>query len=85
MKELAESWLLEWFTENTDFTEAELRAKMNADCFAEGFLDSMKFIFLVAAAESKFSIRFSQSDFDFTSGTYKTLAGFSEIIKNHIK
>ena len=79
-----EQWVSGWLAENTDAGADVAGARADADLFADGVLDSMKFIFFVSAAEAHFGIRFTQSDFDFSSRRFTSFSGLCSLIGGHL-
>ena len=79
-----EEWVDGWFVENAGLPLSEIGGRRDANLFAEGVMDSMKFISFVTAAEARFGIRFTQDDFDFTQGRFSSIAGICGLIKGHL-
>ncbi len=80
----AERWVEDWLAENTGLSPSEIADKRNVNLFAEGLMDSMKFISFVTAAEDHFGIRFTQNDFDFTQARFSSIAGICGLIQGHL-
>ena len=83
-KEMVREWMASWLSENTDLPADGMAGREDDDLFAAGILDSMRFMFLIAAAEERFGIRFSQEEFEFSSNRYSSFSGFCSIIEGHL-
>ena len=83
-KEMVREWMASWLSENTDLTADGIVGREDENLFSAGILDSMRFMFLVAAAEERFGIHFSQEDFEFSSNRYSSFSGFCSIIEGHL-
>ena len=85
MKEIeVEKWVEGWFMENVGLSPTEMDGHRDTNLFAEGLMDSMKFISFVTAAEEHFGIRFTQDDFDFTRNRFSSISGICGLIKDHL-
>ena len=80
-----EKWMFAWFVKNSAVREDDIKEKINENIFNAGIMDSLKFVFFVSEAEARFGIKFSQDDFDFTSGKFTTIHGLCDIIEGHMR
>lgn len=74
----AEEWLIQWLIDHTDAQEGELRLKSDANYFAEGWMNSLKFIQLIYDVEEYFQIVFSNEEFQ--NRSFSTVRGLAQMI-----
>lgn len=77
------NFIINWFINNTNIKEDEVRDEIDENYFEKGWIDSLKFISFISDIENNFSISFSNDDFQ--DRNFSTIKGLSKIINNIIK
>lgn len=73
------SWLIGWFRRNSSGTAALSDAEMlDADYFADQYIDSFAVIMLIGEAEAEFDFRFTEDAFQ--DRRFPRITGLAEII-----
>lgn len=76
-------WLVEWFTENSTFEEAEIRGAIKESYFDKGIIDSFTFIQLISDIEMEYQIEFENDQFEDRS--FATIEGLTAIIERSLQ
>lgn len=72
------AWLVEWFGKRGPIPGADLDAKLAADYFEAGLLDSIGVVDLVSQLEARFEVRFT--DRHFQEPRFSTIGGLADIV-----
>jgi len=80
MNDSIKNWIIEWFKENTELKDEEI--KIHDNYFEKGWIDSFQFISFVSDLEKKYDIHFSNDEFQDRS--FSTIGGVVEIIGRRI-
>ena len=72
-------WIVDWFVTECSIEESKITENLDNNYFEAGFIDSFKFITMVADAEDKFGIEFSNDQFEDRS--FSTINGLAKIIE----
>ena len=72
-------WLFEWFERNTEISWKEIQEKSTFNYLEQGWIDSLKFVTLIAEIEEYFDIVFLNNEFQ--DRAFGTLNGLAEAIK----
>lgn len=75
-------WLIDWFENNTPFTREEILGSVSGNYLENGWIDSFKFIAFISELENKWSICFSNDEFQDRS--FASLDGLAMIIERKI-
>jgi acyl carrier protein len=77
------AWLSEWFRQQNprlaSISDCEMRS---ADFFAAEFIDSMGVVMLIGDVEARFSISFSEVDFQ--DRRFSTVNGLADIVRERL-
>jgi acyl carrier protein len=77
-----QDWLIEWFVNNADMEEMEVKKNLGSNYFNRSWIDSFKFISLITEIEEKFDIYFSNDEFQDRS--FSTIEGLAVLIQRKI-
>lgn len=72
-------WLIDWFVENSDSTKEEITSHLDDSFFTQGFIDSFRFILLLAAIRDEYKIEFDNEIIQ--NHSFKTISGLAEAIE----
>jgi acyl carrier protein len=75
-------WITDWFIDNSNIKEEEIKKNLSLNYFENGWIDSFKFIKFIADIEEYFGITFSNDEFQ--DRDFATAAGLAKIIKLRI-
>lgn len=56
-------WVVNWFADNTEVSEEEIRNHLDDNYFELGYIDSFAFIMLIAAIEEELNTSFDNDRF----------------------
>jgi acyl carrier protein len=71
-------WLIAWFSENTNAARHDIKNNLKENYFESEWIDSLLFINLISDLEKKFTISFSNDEFQ--NREFATIAGLSQIV-----
>ncbi len=74
--------IINWFEENSNFTEDEINQNLEKNYLLLGWIDSLKFVSFVSFLEDSFKIRFSNDEFQ--NQEFSTVNGIINIIKGKL-
>ncbi len=77
-----ESWILNWFQENTNVLQNEINENKDENYFMKGWIDSLKFISFISDIENQFKISFSNNEFQ--DRKFATINGIIKILEDKI-
>lgn len=77
-----QQWLVDWLIVNNRASKEDIDARLEANYFEMGWLDSLAFISFLAAVEEHFDISFDNGDF--TDRSFSTIAGMAKRIESHL-
>lgn len=72
-------WVINWFVKNADCREEDIIRLPDESYFEQGFIDSFKFILLIAAIGNEFGIQFDNDRFQDRS--FSTINGLAKAIE----
>lgn len=75
-------WLANWFVENSDFSKNVVEENLDKNYFEQQWIDSFSFINFISDMEEKFSISFSNDEFQ--NREFATINGLTKIIDGKI-
>ena len=78
----AKDWIVEWFSKNSNQEKQIVEQNFHEDYLAKCWIDSLKFIELIADIENHFSIKFS--NIDFQDRAFSTVNGLVKAIEDRI-
>ncbi len=73
-----QTWLIDWFAENTSETRTDIAANISKNYFDLGWIDSIKFIQFLGDVEDDFDIEFSNDQFQ--DRDFATINGLTTIM-----
>ncbi len=73
-----EKWIMNWFVENSDVDEAEIKSNLNENYFEKKWIDSFKFMSFITDIEEEFDIMFSNDEFQ--NRGFASITGLAEIL-----
>ncbi|MCR5591983.1 MAG: acyl carrier protein [Lachnospiraceae bacterium] len=76
-------WIINWFVENSNADEADIRQHLDENFFEEGYIDSFEFITFIGDIEDEFGVQFANDQFEDIS--FSTVNGMAEIIEDLMK
>jgi len=77
-----QSWIVNWFRENTLAETEELMNGLDMNYFDSGWLDSIGFISFLTDLEKQFSVEFENDAFQ--EREFSTIAGLAKILEGLI-
>lgn len=75
-------WIVDWLVKEGSLDKSEIIDNLDSNYFEVGFIDSFKFISMIADVEDNFGIEFSNDQFEDRS--FSTINGLSMIIEGLI-
>ena len=76
-------WIVNWFVSEGEADENSIIENLDTNYFAAGFIDSFKFINMIADAEEEFHIEFDNDQFEDRS--FSTINGLAIVIERLMK
>lgn len=76
------SWIVKWFSNNTNLTENEIIANLDENYLTKCWIDSLKFISFISDIENEFKIVFSNDEFQ--NRKFATINGLVQIIEDKL-
>jgi len=83
MEDTIQKWIIDWFLNHTDAEENDVLSHLDMDYFRAGWIDSFKFISFISDIEKKYTIVFSNDEFQ--NRAFSRIIGLSQIIYEKIK
>ena len=74
-----QDWVLRWFEGHGPIPGETLEARLRADYFEAGLIDSLSVVQLVADVEQEYSVRFS--DAHYRDPRFSTIGGLAAIVE----
>lgn len=78
----SKSWIVKWFSDNTNLTENEIIANLDENYLTKCWIDSLKFISFISDIENEFKIIFSNDEFQ--NRKFATINGLVQIIEEKL-
>lgn len=75
-------WIIDWFISEGEADENSVKDNLDTNYFTIGFIDSFKFINMIADIEEKYGIEFDNDQFEDRS--FSTINGLTNVIERLI-
>ncbi len=75
-------WVINWFVENSDAEEEDIKPNIENNYFESGWIDSFEFMNLISDIEDEFEIEFSNDEFQ--NRDFATINGLIKILKGRM-